>query len=123
MILYVCISSHKLEIKKRYLTGLFSYEKSSNFLGGGSTLERSHSDIPLPARRIVGIHPVKIVLQKNDYQEKINQTYIFIKATKHGIMHRESLVIDHPIFVRMLEKLSSKVKRYEKFVKHRTQDI
>jgi hypothetical protein len=58
---------HRMETEKHYRTGLFSYEKSSNFLGGRSTLERSHNVIPLPARRIVGIHPVKIVLHKNDY--------------------------------------------------------
>lgn len=54
-------------VENHYLTGLFSYEKSSNFLGGGSCLAFSHNVIPLPARRIVGIHPVKNVLHDQSY--------------------------------------------------------
>lgn len=34
------------------------------FFGGGSRLALSHSIIPRPARRIVGIHPVNNVLSK-----------------------------------------------------------
>ena len=45
-------------------TGLFSYEKSLSFSGGGSVEAFPHNVIPLPALRIVGIHPEINVLHK-----------------------------------------------------------
>lgn len=52
-------------------TGLFSYEKSSSFFGGVSGLAFAHNVNPLPARKIVGIHPVNNVLFQKEKESML----------------------------------------------------